>query len=1077
MVYSLTVDTMDFDLLILRYAAVLQVPYHAPADQPRFRIEILDTAFHPLDTVCAAADFIADRSLGWNEADDDVLWKDWTAVGLDVSPYAGQTVLVRLTTYDCNEGSHYGYAYCTLGCMRKQVSTLSCDVVDSITFTAPAGFNYLWTDALGATVSTGQSVTLPASDATYSCRCSKVDADDCAFFLSAYSGTRLPVADFDTAVAYADCHIEVAFSNRSFVSSDGEHPAGSGEGVESAHWDFGNGLSSDSYHGHTVYSAPGTYEVTLVARLADGACTDTLRRTLVVGFPDFNPHLDAPAHLCLGQVDSALVVGASPLPPSPSVLPLVADSLAPILLALPALDPAGCPVTLRDTIPVFPTYSLADTLVVCSTQFPVALGDTTFLPGSTTGLYARHFSSVQGCDSVFSIRLEVADAVGGVPVDTLVASVCSGRDFPFHGRSYSDSGFYVVSHIVGGVCDSVHYLRLSVAPDVVVDTFASACDSFAWRGILYTAPGRVASLTLPGVVGCDTLLTLDLDLRLSSSAELQADVVENSLPFVAGGVAFNASADTLFHLVNAAGCDSSLHLVLRVFPNGSASLDSTVCPSALPLVWNGVTFPAAGTRTVTLLTTQGADSTVTMTLHVLANSSASRADTIVENQLPYSVGLFGHQLTFAAATDTLVTGVNAAGCDSLLAYSLVVHPNVVRTFDTVVCANGLPILFHGHLFTAADSLRVDTLAASGADSTVRLFVDVLPVFESADTLVFCNSDAIVYHGVDYGSPTVFDTLFRAQNGCDSLVHVALTIRDSSFRLSPLVSTDGEHWLPVDSLMLGCDPTTLWLRDTTPGRDSLRWSLVGDSLDFSSTDTLCSVALVAGRYSLRLVETSLMGCVDSVTLSLRLFGTPRADFRWVDTIPTNVHPDIRLVNLSQAADTALPGLASSQVSYLWQIPPSQGSADYDTFSLFEPRYSWDPSQANTAGEYIVNLVVSQLYVVDSLHSVVCADTASDTIVVTEMALQFPNLVTPNGDGENDVWRVVNLLEYGNYSMNELWIYSRYGSLVHHARNIRAEELFWDPLATRSPDGTYYFHFQARSHHGGMVKRSGVIEVVR
>ncbi len=169
--YALYIDTMAFDLLIMRYAAVMQDPMHAPTDQPRFRLELLDTAMNLIDPLCGAADFIANQNLGWNTYGEDILWKDWTTVGLDMSAYAGQTVYIRLTTYDCNEGSHYGYAYFTLDCMRKSMTAEGCGNVASNVFTAPQGFAYRWySNQSNTTFSTAQSIDVASNnDITYYC--------------------------------------------------------------------------------------------------------------------------------------------------------------------------------------------------------------------------------------------------------------------------------------------------------------------------------------------------------------------------------------------------------------------------------------------------------------------------------------------------------------------------------------------------------------------------------------------------------------------------------------------------------------------------------------------------------------------------------------------------------------------------------------------------------------------------------------------------------------------------------------------------------------------------------------------
>ena len=107
---------------------------------------------------------------------------------------------------------------------------------------------------------------------------------------------------------------------------------------------------------------------------------------------------------------------------------------------------------------------------------------------------------------------------------------------------------------------------------------------------------------------------------------------------------------------------------------------------------------------------------------------------------------------------------------------------------------------------------------------------------------------------------------------------------------------------------------------------------------------------------------------------------------------------------------------------------------------------------------------------------CPDSLTQTVTITNDYLQFPNLVTPNGDGTNDTWVIVNLVEFGEYPTNELWIYNQWGALVYHVRDIRSEDQMWDPNKTNSPAGAYYYRFTARGRFG-ITKRNGLIEVVR
>lgn len=284
-IYSLMVDTSSFELLLLRYAAVLQDPQHASADQPRFRMELLDTNYNIIDSACTSADFIADQALGWHAAADGVLWKDWTAVGIDLSSHAGQQVYFRLTTYDCNEGSHYGYAYFTLECMRKNMNTVSCGDVDSNTLSAPEGFHYRWYNSVSsATISTAQSITVPNQDITYYCDVSKLDNASCHFLISAYGGTRYPMASFDTSMVVDSCRFFLTFTNTSGVSKDGVTPI-PGEQCETAYWDYGNGTTSSNFHGYAVYDQPGNYTVRLISGIALDACQDTTEMTFKLELP------------------------------------------------------------------------------------------------------------------------------------------------------------------------------------------------------------------------------------------------------------------------------------------------------------------------------------------------------------------------------------------------------------------------------------------------------------------------------------------------------------------------------------------------------------------------------------------------------------------------------------------------------------------------------------------------------------------------------------------------------------------------------------------------------------------------
>ena len=290
--YDWLVDTAEADILLLKYAAVLENPLHDPFVQPRFDFEILDENNNLIDPECGYASFIANTDLGWNEYhanDAIILWKDWTQVGFDVSAYHGQTIKIRLTTYDCNMGAHYGYAYFTLNCQRKTITASMCGETAINTFKAPLGFNYSWyyADDPENIISTDQEVTVNTNvQRDLYCHVSSIGNPNCGFDLHAPFGSRYPVADF--TVEADSCGLTCVFHNISTVLYDGESPGTENEPCETAHWDFGDGCISNTYNATHTFPGPGTYWVTLISGISHDACQDTVSMNVVV-YDNCNP--------------------------------------------------------------------------------------------------------------------------------------------------------------------------------------------------------------------------------------------------------------------------------------------------------------------------------------------------------------------------------------------------------------------------------------------------------------------------------------------------------------------------------------------------------------------------------------------------------------------------------------------------------------------------------------------------------------------------------------------------------------------------------------------------------------------
>lgn len=274
--YAVTVDTMIGAILILKYAAVLQNPGHPAEIQPRFSFDLFDKDMQPVSNSCAHAEFIASDSLGWVSM-GDIEWKDWTSVGFDLSDYHGQTLNLRLKTSDCGAGGHFGYAYYTTRCAPRTITAWQCGTTDSNTFTAPEGFNYQWINSANSVISTDRTITVPSNGGVYRCRVSSIEDPSCNFTLGTYAGVRLPKAVGSVEqISTTDCHTySVSFKSESYITSDGIHPVPYGGMCDQVIWHFGDGDSATGFNPTHTYTDTGTYDVTIIATLGGGQCTDT----------------------------------------------------------------------------------------------------------------------------------------------------------------------------------------------------------------------------------------------------------------------------------------------------------------------------------------------------------------------------------------------------------------------------------------------------------------------------------------------------------------------------------------------------------------------------------------------------------------------------------------------------------------------------------------------------------------------------------------------------------------------------------------------------------------------------------
>lgn len=270
--YTIPVVDASNALFIYKYAVVLQDPSHTAVDQPRFELKILNASGQVIDPVCGYYLVVADDNIPGFQTCGGTVYKNWTTVGIDLTPYIGQQISMVFATGDCDLGGHYGYAYLDAYCTALRINTNFCAGSTNITLTAPIGFSYLW-----STGATSQSINIvnPIIGQTISCRLTSVTG--CVVSLTTVLQPAPPIPDFNLTLQN-NCASGANFTNLSTTSPGTELTS------TSFLWNFGDGQTSTAVSPTHVYAIPGTYNVTLTVRNSIG-CVDSISKPITVVAP------------------------------------------------------------------------------------------------------------------------------------------------------------------------------------------------------------------------------------------------------------------------------------------------------------------------------------------------------------------------------------------------------------------------------------------------------------------------------------------------------------------------------------------------------------------------------------------------------------------------------------------------------------------------------------------------------------------------------------------------------------------------------------------------------------------------
>lgn len=232
-----------------------------------------------------------------------------------------------------------------------------------------------------------------------------------------------------------------------------------------------------------------------------------------------------------------------------------------------------------------------------------------------------------------------------------------------------------ISNVLG--CDSIVTLDLTIYNSTIGTDLQTACDSYLWiDGNTYTASNSSATHLLTNSVGCDSLVTLDLTVNYSNSGSESINACDN-YTWTANSTSYTASGSYVATIINSASCDSVATLNLTVNSSTSSSVNASACDSYDSP--GGNTYTTTGTYVDVIANSAGCDSSITINL-TIDNSSTNTE--VVSDCFSYLWPENGITYTTSGIYNVVFQGVN--GCDSTMSLDL-----TIDTVNTLVMINVL----------------------------------------------------------------------------------------------------------------------------------------------------------------------------------------------------------------------------------------------------------------------------------------------------------------------------------------------------------------------------------------------------
>lgn len=656
--------------------------------------------------------------------------------------------------------------------------------------------------------------------------------------------------------------------------------------------------------------------------------------------------------------------------------------------------------------------------VLDTVAVPLCQGDTVNINNqvvSTAGSYKDTIPAIgPACDTIRTYNVTIRPLnTRSVPV-----ALCQGQSTVINGQTITTAGNYLDTiPSTTASCDTVVTYNVTVIPRPTTTRNISLCNgqSIVINGQTVTANGTYID-TVPSGIGCDTIRTNNVTFNPYNTKSVPVALCQGQSTVINGQTVTTAGnyLDTIPSTTTS--CDTVVTYNVTAIPRPTTTRNISLC-NGQSIVINGQTVTTNGTYTDTVPSGTGCDTirTNNVTFNPLntrtQNVGLCTGQTIVINGQTVS--------TAGTYLDTVVS--TTGGCDTVVSYNVTFSAFNSFTANISLCPNQI-IIVDGQIVNTPGTYT-DTVpgAGSACDTIYTFIVTVNPYLQRTDNRSACVGDVITINGVNYTASTSFTDTVSSSTTCDTIVtynlvfhntynttqNVAICQGDSYFAGGALQTTAGTY---IDNYasVFGCDSNiTTILTIVQPSTQTVTANVcVGESYEGTviNIDTTYTVTY-----------QNQTGCDSTVTYNLTAIAKP----------VVTVSDDITIDEGETVTLTATGG-----TSYTW-------------------------SSGESTADITVTPTATTTYIVTVSNTDGCStiDSAIVTVIPSpEIDVKIPTAFSPNGDGRNDMFDVLNRFQV---QVDEFRIYNRWGELVYNNPDGKWDGRFRN---TEQPVGVYVYYLK-------------------